>query len=34
MNGTQGIHLVKPGQSIDRSGVIEDLLPPGAFARR
>ena len=34
MNGTQGTHLVKPGQSIDRNGVIEDLLPPGAVARR
>jgi hypothetical protein len=34
MNGTEGTHLVKPGQSIDRNGVIEDLLPPGAVARR
>jgi len=34
MNGMQGTHLVKPGQSIDRNGVIEDLLPPGAVARR
>jgi hypothetical protein len=34
MNGTQGTHLIKPGQSIDRNGVIEDLLPPGAVARR
>jgi hypothetical protein len=34
MNGAQGTHLVKPGQSIDRNGVIEDLLPPGAVARR
>jgi hypothetical protein len=34
MNGTEGTHLIKPGQSIDRSGVIEDLLPPGAVARR
>jgi hypothetical protein len=33
MNGTQGTHLVKPGQSIDRNGVIEDLLPPGSVAR-
>jgi hypothetical protein len=34
MNGAQGSHLIKPGQSIDRNGVIEDLLPPGAVARR
>jgi hypothetical protein len=34
MNGTEGTHLVKPGQSIDRNGVIEDLLPTGAVARR
>jgi hypothetical protein len=34
MNGTEGTHLIKPGQSIDRNGVIEDLLPPGAVARR
>jgi hypothetical protein len=34
MNGAQGTHLIKPGQSIDRNGVIEDLLPPGAVARR
>jgi hypothetical protein len=34
MNGSQGTHLIKPGQSIDRNGVIEDLLPPGAVARR
>ena len=34
MNGAQGTHLLKPGQSIDRHGVIEDLLPPGAVARR
>lgn len=34
MNGTQGTHLVKPGQSIDRNGVIEDLLPAGSVARR
>jgi len=34
MNGAQGTHLIKPGQSIDRSGVIEDLLPAGAVARR
>jgi hypothetical protein len=34
MNGAEGTHLLKPGQSIDRSGVIEDLLPPGSVARR
>jgi hypothetical protein len=34
VNGDQGIRLVRPGQSIDRSGVIEDLLPPGAVTRR
>jgi hypothetical protein len=34
MNGTEGTHLIKPGQSIDRNGLIEDLLPPGAVARR
>ena len=34
MNGIEGTHLIKPGQSIDRNGVIEDLLPPGAVARR
>jgi hypothetical protein len=34
MNGTEGTHLIKPGQAIDRNGVIEDLLPPGAVARR
>jgi hypothetical protein len=34
MSGAQGTHLVKPGQSIDRNGVIEDLLPSGAVARR
>jgi hypothetical protein len=34
MNGTEGTHLIKPGQSIDRNGVIEDLLPAGAVARR
>jgi hypothetical protein len=34
MNGTEGTHLIKPGQSIDRNGVIEDLLPSGAVARR
>jgi hypothetical protein len=32
-NGTLGTHLVRPGQSIDRSGAIEDLLPPGSVAR-
>jgi hypothetical protein len=30
MNGSQGTRLIRPGQSIDRNGVIEDLLPPGA----
>jgi hypothetical protein len=34
VNGDQGIRLLRPGQSIDRSGVIEDLLPPGAVTRR
>ena len=34
MNGTEGTHLIKPGQSIDRNGVIEDLLPSGSVARR
>jgi hypothetical protein len=34
MNGAQGTHLVKPGQSIDRNGAIEDLLPAGAVSRR
>jgi hypothetical protein len=34
INGTEGTHLIRPGQSIDRHGVIEDLLPPGAVARR
>jgi hypothetical protein len=34
VNGEQGIRLIRPGQSIDRSGVIEDLLPPGAVTRR
>jgi hypothetical protein len=34
VNGDQGIRLLQPGQSIDRSGVIEDLLPPGAVTRR
>jgi hypothetical protein len=33
-NGKQGTHLVRPGQSIDRSGAIEDLLPPGSVIRR
>jgi hypothetical protein len=32
-NGKQGTHLVRPGQSIDRSGAIEDLLPPGSVIR-
>ena len=34
INGTEGTHLMRPGQSIDRNGVIEDLLPPGAVTRR
>ena len=34
MNGAQGTHLIKPGQSIDRNGAIEDLLPAGAVSRR
>jgi hypothetical protein len=34
INGTEGTHLLRPGQSIDRHGVIEDLLPPGAVTRR
>jgi hypothetical protein len=34
MNGTEGTHLIKPGQSIDRNGVVEDLLPAGSVARR
>jgi len=34
VNGEQGIRLIRPGQSIDRTGVIEDLLPPGAVTRR
>jgi hypothetical protein len=33
INGDQGIRLLRPGQSIDRSGAIEDLLPPGAVSR-
>jgi hypothetical protein len=33
INGTQGTHLLKPGQSIDRSGAVEDLLPPGSVTR-
>lgn len=32
--GTLGIHLIRPGQSIDRSGAMRDLLPPGSVARR
>jgi hypothetical protein len=32
-NGAQGTHLVRPGQSIDRGGAIEDLLPPGSLTR-
>jgi hypothetical protein len=34
VNGDHGVRLIRPGQSIDRSGVIEDLLPPGAVTRR
>jgi hypothetical protein len=34
VNGDHGIRLMRPGQSIDASGVIEDLLPPGAVTRR
>jgi hypothetical protein len=34
VNGEHGIRLMRPGQSIDASGVIEDLLPPGAVTRR
>ncbi len=30
----QRTHLIKPGQSIDRNGAIEDLLPPGSVTRR
>ena len=30
----QRTRLIKPGQSIDRNGVIEDLLPPGSVSRR
>jgi hypothetical protein len=33
INGTQGTRLLKPGQSIDRSGAVEDLLPPGSVTR-
>ncbi|HEY2676393.1 MAG TPA: hypothetical protein VGI65_05440 [Steroidobacteraceae bacterium] len=29
-----GTHLMRPGQTIDRSGKIEDLLPAGAVTRR
>jgi hypothetical protein len=32
-NGNHGIRLIRPGQSIDRAGVIQDLLPPGAVTR-
>lgn len=34
IDGTHGTRLLKPGQSIDRLGVIEDLLPPRAVTRR
>jgi len=33
INGTQGARLLKPGQSVDRSGAVEDLLPPGSITR-
>jgi hypothetical protein len=31
--GGQGTRLIKPGQSIDRSGAITDLLPAGSVTR-
>jgi hypothetical protein len=31
--GAQGTRLVRPGQSIDRGGAIEDLLPAGSVTR-
>jgi hypothetical protein len=34
INGSQSPRLIRPGQSIDRSGVVEDLLPPGSVTRR
>jgi hypothetical protein len=32
-NGTQGTRLIRAGQSLDRSGAIEDLLPAGSVTR-
>jgi len=29
-----GTHAMRPGQTIDRTGKIEDLVPPGAVTRR
>jgi hypothetical protein len=34
IDGTHGTRLLKPGQSIDRLGAVEDLLPPGSVTRR
>jgi hypothetical protein len=34
LNQAQGARLIKPGQSIDRSGEITDLLPTGSVTRR
>lgn len=33
INGTQGTRMLKAGQSVDRSGAVEDLLPPGSVSR-
>jgi hypothetical protein len=33
-DGRQGTRLIRPGQSIDRNGTIEDLLPAGSVMRR
>jgi hypothetical protein len=33
-NETQGTRLIRAGQSLDRSGAIEDLLPAGSVTRR
>ena len=33
-NDALGTRLMRPGQSIDRSGRIEDLLPSGSVSRR
>jgi hypothetical protein len=30
----QGTRLIRPGESIDRNGTIEDLLRPGSVTRR